>query len=251
MVGGVMPTSTHLDLTGDRRAEELAASLAAVRDRIVTACQAAGRQPDEVTLIAVTKTFPAQDVRRLAALGVTDFGENRDQEASLKASLVPGVRWHFLGRLQRNKARSVARYADVVHSVDRPELVDSLDAARVAARAGTERPLDVLVQVDLDTQPDPLRGGIAPAAVPGLADRIAAAYHLRLVGVMAVAPRGGDPYAAFERLAAVSARLRTDHPAAAMVSAGMSGDLEAAIQHGATHARVGTALLGGRENLVR
>jgi pyridoxal phosphate enzyme (YggS family) len=251
MVGGVKPTSTHLDLTGDRRADELAASLAAVRDRIATACQAAGRQPDEVTLIAVTKTFPAQDVRRLAALGVTDFGENRDQEASLKASLVPGVRWHFVGRLQRNKARSVARYADVVHSVDRPELVESLDAARVAARAETERPLDVLVQVDLDTQPDPRRGGIAPAEVPGLADRIAAAGHLRLVGVMAVAPRGGDPYAAFERLATVSARLRTDHPAAAMVSAGMSGDLDAAIPQGATHARVGTALLGGRENLVR
>ncbi|HEX5494611.1 MAG TPA: YggS family pyridoxal phosphate-dependent enzyme [Mycobacteriales bacterium] len=232
----------------DPRVARLAANLNAVRERIAAAALAAGRRPGEVTLIAVTKTFPVDDVRRLAALGVGDFGENRDQEASVKASLVPAVRWHFVGRLQRNKARGVAGYVDVVHSVDRPELVDALDTASARVRS---RPLDVLAQIDLDPQPDPRRGGIRPAEVAGLTDRIAAATHLRLAGVMAVAPLGGDPDQAFGRLAVVSARIRADRPDAAMVSAGMSGDLEAAIRHGATHVRVGTALLGGRENLVR
>ena len=225
----------------------MAANLAAVRERITAGCLAAGRRPEEVTLIAVTKTFPVEDVRRLAGLGVTDFGENRDQEARVKASVVPDVCWHFVGRLQRNKARSVASYADVVHSVDRPELVDTLEAVSATVR---QRPLAVLVQVNLDVDPDPRRGGARPGDVPALADRIAAADHLRLAGVMAVAPLGGPADSAFARLAAVSARLRTVHPDAAMVSAGMSGDLEAAIRHGATHARVGTALLGGRGSLV-
>lgn len=232
----------------DPRAAGLAVNLAAVRERIAAAERAAGRRPGEVSLIAVTKNFPADDVRRLAELGVTDFGENRDQEARVKAPLVPGVRWHFVGRLQRNKVRSVVGYADLVHSVDRPELAGALDAASARVRV---RPLDVLVQVDLDPRPDPRRGGVRPSEVTALADRIAVADHLRLAGVMAVAPLGGDPDEAFGRLAEVSARIRADRPDAAMVSAGMSGDLEAAIRHGATHVRVGTALLGGRENLVR
>jgi PLP dependent protein len=232
----------------DERTAQLAANLDALRARLAAACDAAGRDPAGLTLVAVTKTFPVDDVRRLAALGVTDFGENRDQEARAKARDVPSVRWHFVGRLQRNKARSVASYADLVHSVDRPELVDALDAA---ARAVRDRPLDVLVQVGLDPEPKPGRGGADPGQVGALADRVEAAAHLRLAGVMAVAPLGGDPDEAFARLNDVAVTLRSTHPHATVVSAGMSGDLETAIRHGATHVRVGTALLGGRGDVVR
>lgn len=236
------------DVAHDDRAAHLAARLDTLRARLVAACETAGRQAADITLIAVTKTFPVDDVRRLAALGVTDFGENRDQEARIKARDVPWVRWHFVGRLQRNKARSVASYADLVHSVDRPELVDALDNAAGTLRG---RPLDVLVQVNLDPLPTPARGGVPPRDVAALADRVEAATHLRLAGVMAVAPREGDPDEAFERLNHVATALRSTYPAATVVSAGMSGDLEAAIRHGATHVRVGTALLGGRGDVVR
>ena len=234
-------------LTGDpdpARAEQLAANLAALTDRIAAAARAAGRSPDELTLIAITKTFPADDVRRLAALGVTDFGENRDQEASRKAADTTDldIRWHFVGRLQRNKAKSVAGYAHCVHSVDRPELAEALD------RAAT-RPLDVLIQVNLE--PDAShRGGAQPADVPGLADTVAACDNLRLAGVMAVAPLGADPEPAFAALADIAAGVRNAHTAARIVSAGMSADLEAAVKYGATHLRVGTALLGGRAPIV-
>ena len=194
-----------------------------------------------MTLVAVTKTFPVPDVRRLLALGVTDIGENRDQEARVKAAAVPEARWHFVGRLQRNKCRSVASYAALVHSVDRAELVAALDAG--VGRAG-RAPLDVLIQVSVDA--DPGRGGTLPADVPRLAAAVAAAAGLRLTGVMAVAPFGADPLPAFAALAEVAADLRRDHPGATIVSAGMSGDLEAALRCGATHVRIGTALLGGR-----
>ena len=227
------------------RAAELAAALAALEQRLGFACAAAGRARDEVVLVAVTKTHPASDVEVLRDLGVRDFGENRDQEARDKATAVPDVRWHFVGAVQTNKARSVARYADVVHSVDRPALVDALSAG--AQRA--ERTLDVLLQVSMDG--DPARGGALPEQVPALATHAAAAPGLRLAGVMAVAPLGADPAAAFDVLAQVSERLRTAHPGAAVISAGMTGDLEVAIEKGATHVRVGTALLGRRPPLIR
>ena len=222
------------------RAAQLAAALAALEDRLAAACAAAGRRRDEVVLVAVTKTHPAADVATLRDLGVRDVGENRDQEARAKAREVPGVRWHFVGGLQTNKARSVAAYADVVHSVDRPALVDALSTG--AQRAGRE--LDVLLQVSLDG--DPGRGGALPADVPELADRAAGAPALRLAGVMAVAPRHADPDRAFAELAGVAERLRAAHPDATAISAGMTGDLEQAVRHGATHVRVGTALLGRR-----
>ncbi len=225
----------------DARTARIAANLAAVRERIAAGCAAAGRDSAEVTLVAVTKTFPAEDVRRLLALGVVDIGENRDQEARAKAAAVPGARWHFVGRLQRNKSPSVASYAALVHSVDRPELAVALDAG--ARRVGRV-PLGVLVQVSLDR--DPSRGGAMPSDVPRLAETVADAAGLRLAGVMAVAPLDADPLAAFGRLAEVAAALRRDHPQATIVSAGMSGDLEAALRRGATHLRIGTALLGGR-----
>ncbi|MFN2522304.1 MAG: YggS family pyridoxal phosphate-dependent enzyme [Mycobacteriales bacterium] len=222
------------------RAEELATNLAGVEQRITAACAAVGRERADVLLVAVSKTWPASDVALLRDLGVTDFGENRDGEAAEKAAQVNDVRWHFVGAVQTNKARSVASYADVVHSVDRPGLVDAL--AQGAVRA--ERVVDVLVQVSLDG--DPERGGAAPDEVPGLADAAAAADGLRLAGLMAVAPLGADPAAAFGRLGEVAAALREVHPYATTVSAGMSGDLEAAVAAGANALRVGTALFGHR-----
>jgi hypothetical protein len=230
------------------REQELRLNLAAVRRRLAEACAAAGRDASEITLVAVTKTFPASDVRLLAGLGVTDVAENRDQEAAPKAAQCADLplTWHFVGRLQTNKARSVAAYSHVVHSVDRPRLVTALSEG--AARAG--RTLRCLVQVSLEEDAAG-RGGLPPAEVPALADAVADADALVLGGVMAVAPRGADPLRAFTRLAEIATTLRAHHPEAVMVSAGMSGDLEQAIACGATHVRVGTALLGGRQAIVR
>lgn len=225
----------------DPRTAEIAGNLAAVRQRIGAAARDAGRDPAELTLVAVTKTFPVEDARRLVELGVTELGEARDQEARVKARELPDPRWHFIGRLQRNKATSVASYAAVVHTVDRPELVRSLAAG--VERAGRDV-LEVLVQVSLDGDPD--RGGALPDDVGALADAAAGAGGLRVAGVMAIAPLAADPDAAFARLARVAERLRLDHPGATVVSAGMTADLEAAVRHGATHLRIGTALLGGR-----
>ncbi|GAA3336662.1 YggS family pyridoxal phosphate-dependent enzyme [Amorphoplanes nipponensis] len=233
------------------RRDELAASLDEVRRRIGRACTAAGRDPGSVTLVAVTKTYPASDVVLLAGLGVTDVGENKDQEAAAKAAAVDvPLRWHFVGHLQRNKAKSVVTYADVVESVDSMRLAGALSSAAGRLR---ERPLDVLVQVSIDG--DPARGGAVAAGADPDRDlwRVAAAVEeaegLRLGGVMAVAPRGWEPARAFAELAALAERLRADHPGATAVSAGMSGDLEEAVRHGATHVRIGTSLLGMRNTL--
>jgi PLP dependent protein len=241
-------------LADQARRTELAASLGEVRERIARACAAAGRDPGEVTLVAVTKTYPASDVVLLAGLGVTDVGENKDQEAAAKAAAVAeagvSVRWHFVGQLQRNKARSVARYADMVESVDSLRLASALDAA---AQKHRETPLDVLIQVSIDG--DPARGGAVDSAEDAdrdlwrLADTVAAAGGLRLRGLMAVAPKEWDPDRAFELLAGLAARLRDSHPGATVLSAGMSGDLEQAVRHGATHVRIGTSLLGMRNPL--
>ena len=222
------------------RHEELAANLAQLEERIARACAAAGRRRDELTLVAVTKTWPVTDCALLRDLGVHDLGENRDQEAAEKAAALDGVRWHFVGSVQTNKARSVAAYAHVVHSVDRPSLVSVLGDGAVRA----ERLVDVLLQVSLDG--DPARGGADPDALPALADHVADTDGLRLRGLMAVAPLGADPAVAFGRLAELAARLRADHPCATAISAGMTGDLEQAVAAGATHLRVGTALMGAR-----
>jgi pyridoxal phosphate enzyme (YggS family) len=231
----------------DDRSAELADNLARVQRRIARACAGAGRDPREVTVVAITKTWPAQDVRLLAALGLREMGENRDQEARAKAEACADLDlvWHFVGQLQRNKARSVARYADVVESVDRLPLVDALD--RAAAQA--QRRLGVCLQVDLDDEERRERGGARPADMPPLARAVEEAAELDLLGVMAVAPRQMEPARAFDRLAAVHERLLADHPAATMRSAGMSGDLAEAISAGATHVRLGSALLGRRDPL--
>ncbi|MGY1856345.1 YggS family pyridoxal phosphate-dependent enzyme [Modestobacter sp. SYSU DS0290] len=229
---------------------ELADALRAVRRRVDAAARAAGRDPADVRLLAVSKTRPARDVCQLAALGQLDFGENRVQELLGKAGeladdpAVPPLRWHLVGQLQRNKASAVARLGATVHSVDRGSLVQAL--ARAAERA--DRVLDVLVQVDLGGPEGELgaRGGAAVPEVPGLADAVAAEPALHLRGLMAVAPRGADPAPAFARLADLAARVRADHPGASELSAGMSQDLEAAVTAGATVVRVGTALFGAR-----
>lgn len=220
-----------------------------MRARIDSAREASGRR-DPVQLVVVTKTFPASDVILLCSLGVTDVGENRDQEARAKREEAQAAgaqpTWHMIGQLQRNKARSVARWADVVESVDRAELVDALEQG--ADLAG--RDLQVLLQVALDPVPVRGRGGALPEDVPALADLVAARPHLHLAGVMGVAPHPDSPEAApraaFDRLWRVSERLRLDHPEAAQMSAGMSGDLEDAIAAGATQVRVGGAVLGSR-----
>lgn len=252
---------TASDETASDRRAELAGNLALLRERVAAACEAAGRPAASVTLIAVTKTFPASDVRLLAGLGITDVGENRDQEAAPKAAacagLVPPLRWHFIGQLQVNKCASVVRYAQVVHSVDRLRLVRALGSrARAAGRT-----VSCLIQVDLDPDAAEVgaaadhaegqRGGALPAEVPILADAVAAEHGLVLGGVMAVAPLGAPPRPAFRRLAAIAADIRARYPGAMMISAGMTGDLEDAIAEGATHLRIGTALLGGRRAFVR
>jgi hypothetical protein len=193
-------------------------------------------------MIAITKTYPASDVATLFELGVGDVGENRDQEAKAKAAELAGLglRWHFVGRLQTNKAASVSRYASAVHSLDRAEVV----AAFAKAAASRPTPIEGFVQVSLDG--DTSRGGAAEADVLGLADAIVSSPGLRLRGVMAVPPLDADVEASFARLAEISAALRAQHPAADAISGGMSSDLEIAVKYGATHVRVGTALLGRR-----
>ncbi|MCL2552584.1 MAG: YggS family pyridoxal phosphate-dependent enzyme [Actinomycetia bacterium] len=235
------------------RLDQLTANLARVEERIGAACRAAGRDREDVTLIVVTKTYPASDVRLLAGLGVRHVAENRDQEAGPKAAASADLplSWHFVGQLQTNKARSVVRYADHVHSVDRLRLVGALSGAATAAG----RRLGCLIQVALDAESGTQgeRGGVAPDGVDALADAVAAADGLRLDGLMTVAPLAGayagQPRAAFDRLMEISSRLRETHPAANMVSAGMSQDLEEAVAAGATHVRVGTAVLGVRPRL--
>jgi PLP dependent protein len=227
---------------------DLAENLRAVRARIDAAARAAGRDPSEVSLLAVSKTWPADAVRALAALGQRDFGENRAQELLGKAGELSdlALRWHFIGQLQRNKAASVARYAHVVHSVDREALVGALSKGAVAAA----RELDVLVQVDLDPPGHGAgRGGVVVGELTAVAEQVLQAPGLALRGVMGVAPLGGDPAEAFTRLAAASQVLRRSRPDATWISAGMSEDLEQAVACGATHLRVGSAVLGSRPSL--
>lgn len=232
-------------MTAEDRRADIAAGLERVRERVTVAADAAGRAAGELTLVVVTKTFPATDVGHLVALGVRDIGENRDQEAAAKVDACAGlgVVWHFVGRLQSNKAHSVARYASVVHSVDRARLAEALGAGARAARVEVTS----LVQVSLDG--DPRRGGAPADDLPAVAAVVAGTRGLRLGGVMAVPPMGAEARDSYDRLVELSLVLRRDHPDATIVSAGMSGDLEAAVAAGATHLRVGAAVLGSRPPL--
>jgi pyridoxal phosphate enzyme (YggS family) len=230
-------------VSAGERAEELAENLRRVEERISRACATAGRPREEVTLVVVTKYFPATDVRILHGLGVRHVAESRHQEAVEKHGACADLDlvWHFVGQLQSNKAAAVAGWADVVQSVDRVKVLAGLDRAERSA------PLDVLVQVNLDpVEERGSRAGVAPEGAAALAAEVDGHQRLRARGVMAVAPREGDPAEAFAVLARTRASVREAVPSADWMSAGMSGDLEQAVAAGATHVRVGTAVLGSR-----
>ena len=244
-----------------QRAEQLRTNVAKLRARIDAATVAAGRS-ESPRLIVVTKFHPAADVLTLAELGITDVGENREQEAGPKAAEVAAaghrLTWHFIGQLQSKKAAKVLRFSREIHSVDRPSLVTALDGAATRLEQATQAPVRVgsYLQVDLRTEvarttdSTAARGGVAPADLLTLAESVAGSDHLDLRGVMAVAPLGEDPRAPFERLAELSASLVREHPGATEISAGMSHDLEEAIAIGATRLRIGTEVLGPRPSVL-
>ncbi|MBL3687242.1 YggS family pyridoxal phosphate-dependent enzyme [Leucobacter zeae] len=213
-----------------------------VRGGIADACRAAGRDPEDTTLIVVTKFHPASLISALAELGVRDVGENRHQEAQEKAAELAdlGLRWHYIGQLQTKKARQAARYAHAIHSIDRERLVDALATAEVTT------PIDAFVQVNLTD--DPGRGGAAPEDLERLAERVLETPTLRLRGLMAVAPLPEEEEAvsAFARLHGLAERLRRVAPEATAISAGMTHDYREAIAAGATHLRIGSAITGNR-----
>ena len=222
-------------------------NLETLQSRIDNACQEAKRSSTEITLIAVTKTYPADDVDLLKQLGIDDVGENRDQEAALKRTQVQAdFNWHFIGQLQSNKAKSVVSYAHLIHSVDRSSLAKEIQKSA----QGVDKKQAVLIQLDLDQSgPDPTRGGLWPTELMALAQQITDSSHLELKGLMSVAPLEENPAVAFARLAEIRAEFLKTYPQASILSAGMSDDLEAAILHGATHLRIGSALLGERPKI--
>ena len=215
---------------------DLEARLASVTAEVAQAARDAGRNTAEITTIVVTKFHPAALVRELADLGVRDFGESRHQEAQPKIAELADLAatWHFIGQVQSKKARQVRSYVDVIHSVDRPSLVDALAGG----------PLDVFIQVNLTD--DPARGGAQPDDLASLAERVASTEGLKLRGLMAVAPLDSEPRREFARVRTLSERLRAAHPEASGLSMGMSGDFREAILEGATHLRIGTAITGNR-----
>ena len=229
------------------RLSEIQSNLEIIQSRIESACTVAGRDISEITLIAVTKTYPASDVDLLKQLGIENVGENRDQEASAKKLEVKSeFKWHFIGQLQSNKAKSVVNYADLIHSVDRWSLAKEIQKSA----QGIDKVQQVLLQVDLDQSgPDPTRGGIWPAELRELAQLINQASHLELMGLMSVAPLGEKPELAFARLKEIRVDFLKENPGAQILSTGMSDDLESAILHGATHLRIGSALLGERPKI--
>jgi pyridoxal phosphate enzyme (YggS family) len=222
------------------RSEELRENLDSIKARINEAAKGSGRNSSEVTLIVVTKTFPVSDVKILYELGVRDFGENRDQEASVKSIELPDdCRWHFQGQIQSNKLKSIANWADVLHSID-----DVAHARKFDSFVSTDSKKDIFIQVSLDNLPN--RGGVLPKLIPEFLDEVSVFPHLNLRGLMAVAPLGEEPVTAFQRLKELSDQVVKVHPKAWEISAGMSNDFEAAISQGATHIRIGSQILGVR-----
>jgi len=237
------------------RERELADALSAVRARLAQAAEAADRNPNEIELLPITKFFPASDVLILRRLGCLQFGESREQEASDKWAEVGAVlgsdpiRWHMVGRIQRNKARSIAGWAYAAHSVDSAKLIGALDRAATEALEQGRRaePLRVYVQLSLDG--DEARGGVnilRPDAVDELCAAAAAADGLEFAGLMAIPPLDADPDDAFLRLQEEKERVQKSYDQPLGLSAGMSSDLESAVKHGSTCVRVGTALMGQR-----
>lgn len=256
-----MAVGTPASESASDRESELTHALAAVRSRLAAAAEAAGRNVGEIEVLPITKFFPATDVVTLSRLGCRAVGESRDQEASAKVSEVTRLlaasvwadvenpRWHMVGRIQRNKAQSVAHWAHTVHSVDSEQLVTALDRGVAAALAEGRRtaPMRVYVQVSLDG--DESRGGVdisRPGAVDEVCARVEEAKNLELAGLMGIPPLNSDPDEAFDRLRSEHRRVLESHRNAVGLSAGMSNDFEIAVKHGSTCVRVGTALLGPR-----
>lgn len=229
------------------RDQSIAQAVQDARIHVATAARSVDREPDAVTIIGVTKTFPASDARALVDAGITSLGENKAQELLVKSQECADLRveWHFIGQLQRNKVGGVVSCAQVIESVDRPVLVPLLE--RHAKEQG-KRP-KCLVQVNLDPVPVPGRGGIHPKDALDLAELLAQSQHLSLAGLMGVASRERPAVESFAQLAQVRAALIDRYPQATMMSAGMSGDFPVAIAAGATHVRLGATLLGQRPNL--
>lgn len=226
------------------RRDELALNLESVHQQISHACAQSHRDASDIAVIAVTKTWPASDVALLSEIGVTDVGENRDQEARPKHDELSDLplTWHAIGQLQTNKVKSVCEWADVLHSVDRQSLVSSL-AKEVPKRA---QPLGVFVQISLDEHPDDKRGGCHPGEFLAIAESLVAIEGIQLLGVMGVGPLIGDVHQAFAHLQEYSVILTQAFPQARFISAGMSDDFEIAIKYGATHLRIGSLILGHR-----
>ena len=218
----------------DRKAE-IARNLQEVKERIIGAAKSVNRDPNEIELIVVTKTFPISDIEILCELGETNFGENRDQEAGPKAEIISAT-WHFQGQIQSNKIKSICQWADVIHSISSEK--------EILKFAQSERKHQLFLQVSLDGQEG--RGGASPAELSQLADLVNESNNLDLLGLMAVAPLGVEPDKAFADLAQINQGFVGQYPNSKFLSAGMSGDFEAAIKYGATHIRVGSSILGSR-----
>jgi pyridoxal phosphate enzyme (YggS family) len=228
------------------RKAQLSERLAQINHQIIEACKKANRDVNEITLIAVTKNFPASDVEILAQLGIKNVGENKDQEAKEKFKEVQAeLNWHFVGQLQTNKVKSVLQYASYIHSVDRPRLAAEIN--KVAQNLG--QVAKVFLQVDLGGD-DPNRAGVAPAELAQFSEQISQMSNIEVVGLMAVAPLAVEPRAAFDHLSAIQSEFLKTNPTARLLSSGMSEDFEVAIEFGATHLRIGSLLLGVRPTLL-
>ena len=222
------------------REVEIAGNLAVVQRRIIDAAERCGRMADEITLIAVTKTYPVSDVKILYDLGLRNFGENRDQEGAVKAPALPSdATWHFQGQIQSNKLKSIANWAQVIHSID--------DLGHAKKLNNLSLGKEIFIQVSLDTAADTAtRGGVELDQVPGFISEVMNLANLRVLGLMAVAPLNIEPVTAFKKLAQFAGEIRSAHPAISKLSAGMSNDFEEAIGQGATHIRLGSQILGVR-----
>jgi pyridoxal phosphate enzyme (YggS family) len=221
------------------RKVEIAQNLQDVKDRITQAAELAGRDPAEIELVVVTKTFPITDIEVLSELGVHNFGENRDQEAAPKAAaLSTGIaaKWHFQGQIQSNKIKSISQWADVIHSIS--------TIKEIVKFAQSPRSHQIFLQVSLDGELE--RGGANPIDLVALAELVNESNNLELMGLMAVGPLGVEPDIAFANLAQIHQGFMSNFPNAKYLSAGMSGDFERAISYGATHVRVGSSILGSR-----
>jgi pyridoxal phosphate enzyme (YggS family) len=221
------------------RVDEITNGLAKVKERISLAASKAGRSLDEITLIAVTKTYPVSDVAILHNLGISNFGENRSDEGAEKAAQVSGV-WHFQGQVQSRKLREIAGWASYIHSIDSAEHAEKL--SRICIEL--EKEISIFLQLSLDGAPG--RGGVTAAEISALAEQASKLPNINLIGLMCVPPVSYEHQRAFSEISDIHRGFISTFPEAKLLSAGMSSDFEVAIAHGATHLRIGSQILGSR-----